>query len=127
MTEPIDADDILVEALRITSGERQDQYGPPDEDFARTAKMWSALKGVDFTAEEVASFLICVKLGRNAHQAKRDNWLDIAGYSRCGDICRKARLKREADSQELREPKCIEVEANITNLDESPPSCKGGF
>ncbi len=90
------ASDILVEALRITSGDRQNQYGPPDQDFARTAKMWSALKGVEFTTEEVASFLCCVKLSRNTHQSKRDNWVDLAGYARCGDICRQEREKRNA-------------------------------
>ncbi len=86
--------DVLVEALELTSGDRQASYGAPDQDFARTAKMWSALKGVEFTTQEVASFMICIKLSRNTHQGKRDNWVDIAGYSRCGDICRQEADKR---------------------------------
>jgi hypothetical protein len=90
-------DDILLEALEITSGDRQNQYGAPDQDFTRTAKMWSALKGVEFNSEEVAAFLCCVKLSRNTHQAKRDNWVDVAGYSRCGDICRQKRIEREEE------------------------------
>ena len=87
-------EDILEEALRITSGDRQNQYGPADQDFARSAQMWSALKGVEFSTEDVASFLICVKLSRNTHQSKRDNWVDIAGYARCGDLCRQGKEKR---------------------------------
>lgn len=80
-------EDILTEALRLTSGDRQAQYGPPDQDFQRTAQMWSALKGVPFTAKEVAMFMICLKLSRQTHQDKRDNWVDIAGYARCGSLC----------------------------------------
>jgi len=92
----IKGDDVLLEAYKLTTGDRQNQYGSPDQDFARTATMWSALKGVSFTTEDVASFLICVKLSRNTHQGKRDNWVDIAGYARCGDLCRQEKEKRNA-------------------------------
>lgn len=85
MVEP--EEDILLEALRLTSGDRQDQYGPPDADFARTAKMWSALKGIEFEPRDVAMFMICLKLSRETHQRKRDNATDIAGYARCLHIC----------------------------------------
>jgi hypothetical protein len=81
-------EDVLEEALRITKGDRNASYGPPDQDFARTAAMWSALKGVTFEAREVALFMIALKLSRETHQRKRDNWVDIAGYSRCGSMCR---------------------------------------
>ena len=80
-------EDILETALRITKGDRNDQYGPPDQDFQRTAQMWSALKGVEFKAKEVAMFMICLKLSRETHQGKTDNWVDMAGYSRCGNLC----------------------------------------
>lgn len=79
-------EDILEEALRITRGDRQAQYGPPDQDFQRTAKIWSALKGIELTANDVAMFMIALKLSRQTHQRKRDNWVDIAGYARCGSL-----------------------------------------
>jgi len=47
----------------------------------------SAIKGVPFTAREVAMFMVCVKLSRETHQRKRDNWVDIAGYAKCGSLC----------------------------------------
>lgn len=87
-TNDIDSNDILLEAYRLTTGDRQNKYGPPDQDFARIAPMWSALKGIRFEPREVAMFLICVKLSRETHQRQRDNWVDIAGYARCGNICR---------------------------------------
>jgi 5'(3')-deoxyribonucleotidase len=82
--------DILEEALEITKGDRQNAYGAPDQDFARTARMWSALKGVEFEPREVAMFMIALKLSRETHQRRRDNSVDIAGYARCMDICNRA-------------------------------------
>jgi hypothetical protein len=83
-----DDEDILEEALRITKGDRNASYGPPDQDFQRTAQMWSAIKGVPFEAREVAMFMVALKLSRETHQRKRDNWVDIAGYARCGSLCK---------------------------------------
>lgn len=80
-------EDILVEALRLTSGDRQATYGPPDQDFRRTAAMWSALFGHAFEPKDVALAMILLKASRQIHQRKRDNWVDIAGYARCGAIC----------------------------------------
>lgn len=85
--QPIASECVLAEAARIQGGDRQAQYGPPDQDFRRIAAMWGALKGVPFTAREVAMFMVCVKLSRETHQKKRDNWVDIAGYAKCGSLC----------------------------------------
>lgn len=93
-TQPREATgDILEEALQITSGDRQAAYGPPDQDFRRTADMWSALfrsmlrDGVAFEPFHVAQAMILLKMSRQLHQRKRDNWVDTAGYARCGHIC----------------------------------------
>ena len=88
-----DDEDILAEASRITRGSRQSQYGPPDQDFRRTAGMWSALflsklkDGVTFESRDVALAMILLKTSRETHQRKRDNWVDIAGYASCGSRC----------------------------------------
>lgn len=97
----LDSDDsepkesILDTAKSLVTGDRQAQYGPPDQDFARTAGMWSALKGVEFKPWEVAAFMICLKLSRQKHQRKPDNWVDAAGYAHCGQVCDEEELKRE--------------------------------
>jgi hypothetical protein len=86
-------EDILDTAARITRGDRQASYGPPDQDFRRTAGMWSALfgvklkDGVTFEPRDVALAMILLKCSREIHQRKPDNWVDIAGYSRCGSMC----------------------------------------
>lgn len=91
--EPDNSESILDEARRITGGDRQAQYGPPDQDFRRTAAMWTGLfgdllkDGARFEPFHVALAMILLKASRQIHQRKRDNWTDIAGYSHCGNVC----------------------------------------
>lgn len=86
-------EDILEEALRITGGDRQNQYGPPDQDFRRVAGMMNALfadklkEGAAFEPFNIAQLMILMKMSRQLHQRKRDNWTDTAGYARCGQLC----------------------------------------
>lgn len=87
------AQTILTAAANAVCGERNDSYGPPSEDFATQAAMISAYLTrsngylVIVTATDIAPIMICVKLGRQAHTAKQDNWIDIAGYAACGAEC----------------------------------------
>ena len=79
---------VLDEAKRITASDRQDDYGHPSEDFARTARMWTGIlaaklhEGAEISAMDVPLCMIAVKLARQAHRHKRDNLVDIAGYAR---------------------------------------------
>lgn len=100
--EPVKpSEDILEEALRITGGDRQNQYGPADQDFRRTAEMWSGLfrdmlkEGVSFEPYHIAQAMILLKMSRQLHQRKRDNWVDTAGYARCGQVCDQAEQERK--------------------------------
>lgn len=87
------SDDVLAEAFKITRGDRQATYGPPDQDFRRTAGMWTALfghmlkEGEAFEPRHVAMAMIQLKCSREIHQRKRDNWVDMAGYASCGSRC----------------------------------------
>lgn len=91
-------EDILEEALRITSGERNNAYGPPTQDFARTAAMWSAIFGRKFSPHEVAMAMMCLKLSRMSWDpSNRDHHCDLAGYARCGWQC----VEHEMENGEL--------------------------
>lgn len=96
-----DEEDVLEEALRITKGDRQNQYGPPEQDFARTAALWSALfadkLSRPFEARDVAMAMICLKLSRETHMRKRDSAVDIAGYARLLHIVNQA-VEKEVES-----------------------------
>lgn len=91
---------ILQEAERITDGDRNADYGDPNIDFKRIAGMWSALKGVKFEPHEVADMMICVKLSRNRTRPKRDNYVDMAGYAKCGHRCIVADPEEQGDIDE---------------------------
>ena len=88
---------VCQEAHALQSGDRQNQYGSPDQDFRRTAEMANALFGdklrKPLTNVDVSMFMILLKLSRQTHQTKRDNWVDIAGYAQCGQFCDDANAK----------------------------------
>ena len=78
-----ETESILEEAQRHIYGDRHDAYGPAGESFARTGKIVSILLGFerDLTASEVAMIFIVHKLNRESYNPKRDNRVDICGYT----------------------------------------------
>jgi len=80
---------ILKEADKLTSGDRQADYGHPSEDFTRTAALWSAYKGVEFTVKDVPMMMILLKVSRERNKHKRDNLVDIAGFARTLEMVEK--------------------------------------
>lgn len=84
----LEEESVLLEAERLTHGARQNQYGPPDQDFKRVADAFNAMKGTSLKPSDVAEFMVLMKMSRNQHQHKRDNWVDMAGYAGCGSRCR---------------------------------------
>jgi hypothetical protein len=87
----------LDEAQRLITGDRNNQYGPPTQDFKRTADLLNALgyHREDATGEvheikpsDVAIIIAQVKVSRIMHsRGKRDSWVDLAGYAGCGYEC----------------------------------------
>lgn len=75
---------ILDEAKTIINGERQDQYGSPEDSFALIAEYWNtymaSIHGKDIDAKDVSVMMVLFKLARQANQHKRDNLVDAAGY-----------------------------------------------
>jgi hypothetical protein len=76
----------LDEAATIVTGQRDAQYGGPEENFTRIAKLWSVIFGIDVTQEDVAMAMVAVKVARYASRSgfQPDTWVDIAGYAACG-------------------------------------------
>jgi hypothetical protein len=76
---------LLDEAKSLVLGDRNKAYDSPTKNFTQTADLWSAYKGVDFTAADVAAMMILVKVARlTTSPTKLDTWTDIAGYGACG-------------------------------------------
>jgi len=77
------SESILLEAERITNGERNAAYGHPLTDYRCTAALWSAIIGVEITPQQAILCMIAVKLSRESRHHKRDNIVDMAGYANC--------------------------------------------
>lgn len=79
-------DSILAEAHRLVHGPRNEDYGPPNEDFTRAGRMWGAILGIDdVPPEHVGLCMIALKIAREVHRPKHDNRVDIAGYAEAVD------------------------------------------
>ena len=78
--------EALREAAKIISGERNKQYGGPEENFERIAKIWEIIFGIPVSNEDVAMAMVAVKVARYASKSgyQPDTWIDIAGYAACG-------------------------------------------
>lgn len=78
--------EALREAARIISGDRNKQYGSPEDNFERTAKIWSVILGIEISNEDVAMMMVGLKVARYASKSgfQGDTWIDIAGYAGCG-------------------------------------------
>lgn len=80
---------ILLEAHRIINGERQQQYGSPEDSHAVIADMWNGYLSARCSAgcekwlgpSDVAHMMALFKIGRQINGAgKLDNYVDAAGY-----------------------------------------------
>jgi len=80
--------DILELATNIVCGEREKEYGSPEDNFALIAEFWSSYKDVVFTALDVAMMMALLKIARiKTGEIKADNFVDLAGYAACGAEC----------------------------------------
>lgn len=99
------AQTTLQTALEAVTGPRNEDYGPPSDDFTTQAEMFSSYlsrtngRPVYVTASDIAALMILVKLARQAHRPKQDNWIDAAGYAACGAEC-DARIAEERAGHE---------------------------
>lgn len=77
--------EILDSAKRCVVGDREQDYGSPENNFKTIADFWSAYLGKKVSAKDVAAMLALLKIARiGSGHAKADNWIDLAGYAACG-------------------------------------------
>lgn len=78
---------VLLEALDVINGERQDQYGNPEDSFTLIADYWSTyLQSINIditlTARDATHMMMLFKIARMSGQkASRDNYRDVCGYA----------------------------------------------
>ena len=78
----------ILEAARVcVCGEREQDYGTPEDSFALIGKLWAAYMGVPFTSKDVAMLMALLKVARIKAGDKADSFVDLAGYAACaGEI-----------------------------------------
>ena len=80
---------ILEEAIELTGGDRRRDYDHALPNHERIATLWNAYIGIrkhseaPLTPADVATMMLLLKVARHAHNPKRDNLVDMAGYARC--------------------------------------------
>lgn len=78
----------ILEAARVcVCGEREQDYGTPEDSFALIAKLWTAYTGTKFNSKNVAVMMALLKVARIHASNKEDSFVDLAGYAACaGEI-----------------------------------------
>lgn len=76
---------VLLHAHDIINGQRQQQYGNPEDSFSEIAVLWNWWLGcrlnVPLTAQDVAMMMCLMKQAREKNGAgKTDNIADACGY-----------------------------------------------
>lgn len=73
---------ILLEAMEATQGPRAAAYGPPRQNWDRTADIATAITGYQMDASTCCKVAIAMKLARLIETPKhRDSIVDLAGYA----------------------------------------------
>lgn len=89
--------DILHAAEKCVCGQREQDYGTPEDNFETIARLWKTYLrracvdeagGVYIDANDVAMMMALLKIARiAAGGGKADSWIDLAGYAACGAEC----------------------------------------
>jgi hypothetical protein len=75
---------ILEEATALINGDREQDYGTPQESFGCTSKMWAAYWGHPVSDADVCNLMTLLKVSRLRNGPHRDSNVDAAGYMALG-------------------------------------------
>ena len=85
VSEPITRKSILENAIKCVCGDRDEQYGSPEDNFAKIAQYWSVYLGEEINAVDVACMMSLFKIARiQTGTCTFDSFVDLAGYAACG-------------------------------------------
>ena len=86
--------EILDAALQCVCGDREQDYGSPENSFRAIAALWEVYiqekclgtpAMLTILPEDAAAMLALLKIARIATgHGKAGNWVDLAGYAACG-------------------------------------------
>lgn len=101
--------EILEKAIKCVCGDRDQDYGNPENSFNAIADYWKVylqhncvdkLGEVSMVAKDVAVMMCLFKIARiDTGHGKEDNWIDLAGYAANG-----AEIELSESTQDNYEP-----------------------
>ena len=101
MTRP----EILDTAKSCVCGDREHDYGTPENNFGLIAELWNCYCGrLCFTAKDVANMMILLKIARIKNGGGTgDSYVDIAGYAACGgELLANNENSKESNTNEIK-------------------------
>lgn len=77
---------ILDAAKSAVTGQREQDYGTPEDNFKRIASLWGDYLDYPVRPSDVAAMMVLLKVARirGSEAGSIDSWVDIAGYAACG-------------------------------------------
>ena len=84
MTRP----EILDAAKACVCGQREQDYGNPENNFGLIGQLWTVYTGTPISAKDVAMMMALLKIARiKTGTGTEDSFVDLAGYAACaGEI-----------------------------------------
>ena len=77
--------EILDTAKACVCGEREQDHGKAEDNFATIAELWRAYTGHWFSPTDVAVMMALLKIARiKTGTGTADSFVDLAGYAACG-------------------------------------------
>lgn len=78
--------EILDTATKYVCGQREEDYGTPEDNFNQISKLWNAYLGDNVTdAHDVAIMMSLLKIARiRTGRRKADSYIDACGYMSIG-------------------------------------------
>lgn len=76
---------VLRRAEECVCGQREDDYGKPEDNFETIARLWSAyLKDKHYILPQDVAIMMCLlKIARIKAGGTEDSYVDLAGYAAC--------------------------------------------
>ena len=72
---------VLHKAAAVVNGERQNEYGNPEDNFAFIARLWSIYAEREYTPHDVAIMMALFKIARiKSGTGTEDSYTDACGY-----------------------------------------------
>lgn len=125
--------DVLDEAKRCVCGQREQDYGTPEDNFSTIGNLWAVylraahpdlakvlpLNGI--SAKDVAVMMSLLKVARIATGSSADSFVDLAGYAACaGEIVTQQKKRTETENR------CVVCDEIIPEGRQVCPTCEAG-